>query len=200
MGAGWNLYSMSRINDYYIGEFARDMDLFYDKINNGPGLYAEFGFYLTPEISAGIGLAYLYGCTKKVDGDWKRSLTTTMYAPEIKIRYHFSKNHPGYFMGGGLAWCFGKAVLDSKNAPAPWMDSDHYEPDAQGFGLAIFTGYDWALNETFSIGTELGYRYYTTGDLEENGETWILEYSGSSHKMNLSFSGPFISANLSIKL
>ena len=214
-GGGWALYRMTSINKHYIDEFAKEFEIFDDHIDNGPNLFGEVGYFVSTKVSLDFGVTYLQGDISKkgnlirmdeqgnvIDtSHGKTSLSTTLVAPELKIKYHFPKERIDLFISGGAAWCFGKSALKAKfNLPEGFV-LEEYRFTAQGVGLLASTGVSYNLNKTISLGTEIGYRLFATSGLKDkNGKLWIVDATGKPHKMNLDFSGPFILVGLSLKL
>lgn len=221
-GGGWALYRMTDINKHYIDEFVKEVGFFADHIDNGPNFFGEVGYLVSPKVSANFGVIYLHG-SSSMKGDViitsysyhgteadtffeETSLTTTLIAPELKIKYHFPIGKIDLFFGGGTAWCFGKYVGESTVKSQHGSTSWKSPLTAQGIGFLVSTGASYNLNKTISLGAEIGYRHFATGDLKEkedkNGEprkvgTYLMEIL---RKSNLDFSGPFILGSLSIGL
>lgn len=216
-GGGWGLYRMTNINKHYIDEFAKGIGIFDHHINNGPNLFGEIGYFVSPKVSVSFGINYLRGGmdhkSYQVRTDeqgnvldsslayTKTSLTTTLVAPELKIRYYFPIKKMDLFVSGGTTWCFGKSALKAKfNLPEGFV-LEEYRFTAQGVGLLASTEVSYNLDKTISFGTEIGYRLFATSGLKDkNGKLWIVDATGKPHKMNLDFSGPFILGGLSLKL
>lgn len=220
-GGGWGLYNMNNINKHYIDDFADEVGIFDDQIDNGPNLFGEVGYFISSDVSANAGVTYLHGSTSKKDDVIRtdeygnlldtllgeRTLTTTLVAPHLKIKYHFPLEKIDLFLGGGGAWCFGRSSLRSTGSGAAGREreqtsySNEYKFTAQGLGFLASAGASYDLNETLSIGAEVGYRHYTTGDLKDkDGDAWEVQWLPTYYKMNLDFSGPFILGTLSIRL
>lgn len=224
-GSGWALYRMENINKHYIDEFAKDIGLFDHHIDNGPNVFGEIGYFVMPNVSTNFGVTYVGGGGNQKGNiniiimneygnvldtalvKTKTSITTTLIAPELKIKYHFPLEKVDLFLGGGMAWCFGKSTLKSSGSGAEGGEwqlpsySNEYKFTAQGLGLLGSTGVSYNLNKTVSFGTEIGYRLFATGDLKDkNGKVWIVDATGKPHRMNLDFSGPFILGGLRLKL
>jgi len=216
-GGGWGLYSMKNINRHYIDDFAKEFDIFNDHIDNGPNLFGEIGYFVSPKVSVSFGINYLWGGmdhkSYQVRTDeqgnvldsslayTKTSLTTTLVAPELKIRYYFPIKKMDLFVSGGTTWCFGKSALKAKfNLPEGFV-LEEYRFAAQGVGFMASTGVSYNLNKTISFDTEIGYRVFGTDDLKDkNDKIWIVDATGRPYKMNLDFSGPFVLGRLSIRL
>ncbi len=216
-GGGWALYRMSDIGRY-IDEFSVSDG----HIDNGPNIFGEVGYFVSPKVSTNLGVTYLDGGISykdtviltsysysgtEVDTFFDEgSLTTTLIAPELKIKYHFPIERIDLFFGGGTALCFGKYVRESTVRSQEGSTSWKSPFTAQGIGFLASMGASYHLNRTFSIGVEMGYRYFTTGDLkekeDENDEPQKVGSYASEilRKSNLDFSGPFILGNLSIGL
>lgn len=65
---------MKNINKHYIDEFAKDVGIFDDHIDNGPNLFGEVGYFVWPNVSANLGVTYLHGSiTNQQEGIWKGS-------------------------------------------------------------------------------------------------------------------------------
>jgi len=216
LAPGWGLYSMNDLNKHYIDRFAKVAGIFEDNIDNGPTIYGEVSYVVTPNISASLGVNYLRGQLEEkswenvvVEGEgtlamrWERSLTTTALAPQLMVKYHFPLGDLDLFSGAGLAWCWGKSILKS-DSRIPDLSTSFITEDrfkAQGAGLLGCIGMSHDLSDKFAIGTEIGYRHFVTGDLEtEGGTPWVVEYNGTSHKIKLDFSGAFLLVTLSLRL
>jgi opacity protein-like surface antigen len=221
-GGGWGLYRMTNINKHYIDELARFGGIFDGHIDNGPNLSVGVGYFISPKVSINLGVTYLRGAISNTEDfivtgyDYQGgfadtllvegSLTTTLVAPELEIKYHFPIEKMDLFFGGGTAWCFGRCVLEStvKSQEGSTLGESPYT--AQGIGFLASTGASYNLNKTISFGAEIGYRYFATGDLKEpedkSGEEQKVGTYASEilHKTNLDFSGPFILGSLSIRL
>ena len=215
LGGGWGLYSMGDINKHYIDEFAKEVDIFDDHIDNGATLFGEVGYFASPYYSVNLGVSYLHtGITGKTTGlitdeqgnvvgsyPTKHSLSAFLVAPELKIKYHFPNEKLDWFLSGGTAWCFGKSVLKVESNLPQGIFLEKYRFTAQGLGFLASIGLLYNLNKTVSFGTEIGDRLFVTGDLKDkNGKVWVVDATGKPHKMNLNFSGPFILGSLSIRL
>jgi hypothetical protein len=216
-GGGWGIYSMTKINKHYIDEFAKEVGIFDDHIDNGPNLFGEIGYFVSPKVSVSFGINYLRGGMNhksyRVRTDeqgnvldsspayTKTSLTTTLVAPELKIRYYSPFKKMDLFVSGGTTWCLGKSALKAKfNLPEGSVLEEHRFA-AQGVGLLASTGASYKLNKTISLGTEMGYRLFATSGLKDkNGKAWIVDATGRPYRMNLDFSGPFILGGLRLKL
>jgi hypothetical protein len=176
-GGGWGLYRMTNINKYYIDEIG----IFDDHLDNGPNLFGEIGYFVSPKVSANFGVLYASGNSGQkgninviitneqgnvIDTALRKtetSMIATLIAPELKIKYHFPLEKLDLFVGGGMAWCFGKLTLKSSGSGAEgegWQllpYSNEYKFTAQGLGLLASTGVSYNLNKTISLGTEMGY-------------------------------------------
>jgi hypothetical protein len=224
-GGGWGLYRMTNINKHYIDEFAKGIGIFDHHIDNGPTLFGEVGYFVSPNVSTNFRVTYVGG-----RGDQKgniniiimneqgnvidtalmkteTSMIATLVAPELKIKYHFPLEKLDLFLGGGMTWCFGKLTLKSSGSGAEGEEwqlppySNEYKFTAQGLGLLGSTGVSYNLNKTISFGTEMGYRLFATSGLKDkNGKVWIVDATGRPYRMNLDFSGPFILGGLRLKL
>jgi len=217
LATGWGLYGMDNINKHYIDGFAKEADILEDNIDGGPSIYGEVSYFLTPRISTGFGVLYLRGFSEKKSWEnvlvfpegetyaarWERSLATTAVAPQVTVRYHFPLGDLDLFSGVGIAWCWGKSVLksDERIPDLEISESIEYRYTAQGLGLLGSVGMSHDLTERWAIGTEIGYRHFVTGDLEDPSDNpWAVEYDGRGHKMNLDFSGAFVLVSLSMRL
>jgi hypothetical protein len=219
-GGGWGLYRMTEINKHYLDDFARGLGFFDDHIDNGLTIFGEVGYFLSPKVSVDVGLMHLQGETEKEDlsyrndeyGNviavyrWERSLKTRMMAPQFKVRYHLSTEKVDLFVGGGIAWCFGRATLGSIHWPEwgevePLPPSEHWRFTARGLGLLASAGASLVPTGASSLGAEIGYRYLTTGDLKDkDGNAWKAGSAGTAHRMDLDFSGLFILGRFSLRL
>ena len=214
-GGGWGLYRMTSINKHYIDE----VGIFDGHIDNGLNIFGEVGYFVSPNVSANIEVTYLHGANGKKENMFiangyenqpadtfleEGSLTTTLVAPELKIKYHFSIEKTDLFLSGGVAWCFGKCVLKSTIKTREQSSSGNSPFTAQGVGFLASTGGWYNLNETISLGAEIGYRHFATGDLKErdnNPDRKVgTAMSLTNYKVNLDFSGPFILGGLRLKL
>jgi hypothetical protein len=217
LAPGWGLYSMDDINKHYIDRFAKEAGILDDNIDGGPCIYGEVSYSLTPRISTDFGVLYLQGFSEKKSWDnvlvfpgggryatrWERSLATTAVAPQMMVKYHFPLGDLDLFSGVGIAWCWGKSILksDERVPDLGISESIEYRFTAQGFGLLGSVGMSHYLTERWAIGTEIGYRHFVTGDLEDpSGNPWVVDYGGRGHKMNLDFSGAFLLVSLSVRL
>jgi hypothetical protein len=216
-GSGWGFYSMTEFNNRmdevagYVETIGGRVDI--DHIDNGPTIFGEAGYFVSRNVSVNLGVTYLRGAgSSKVNYTMtvfdyrdmasvdtflvKGSLTTTLVAPELKVKYHFPFEKTDLFLGGGVAWCFGKCVLKSTSGKSLFT--------AQGVGFLSSTGAWYNLNKTISLGAEVGFRYFVTGDLKDkdkDGERKVPTMgSFTGYKTNLDFSGPFILGGLRLKL
>ena len=109
-----------------------------------------------------------------------------------------------FSLTGGMALCLGESVLKGNSSDALGEYTiEEYIFTAQGVGFSGSTCGSYDLNETISIGAEIGYRYFTTGYLrDKDGIVWQVESPDPDmpHKMDLDFNGPFIAVNLSFKM
>jgi len=218
-GGGWGLYNMRDINKHYIDELAELGGISCGHINNGPNIFGEVGYFVSPNVSASLGITYLNGASGKGENMFiaygyenqpadtfleEGSLTTTLVAPELKVKYHFPFEKTDLFLSGGVAWCFGKCVLKSTLKAQGESVSGKSLFTAQGIGSLASTGAWYNLNKTISLGAEVGFRYFVTGDLKDkdkDGERKVgTTGSFTGYKTNLDFSGPFILGGLRLKL
>ena len=219
-GGGWGLYRMTEINKHYIDNFAKRLGFLDDRIDNGLTIFGGVGYFLSPTVSIDVGLMHLQGETAKEDPSyrndeygnviavyrWERYLKTRMMAPQLRVRYHLSEQKVGLFVGGGIAWCFGKATLASTQWPEwgevePLPPSEHWRFTARGLGLLAFAGASMVLTGGCSLGAEIGYRYLTTGDLKDkDGNAWKVGLGDTAHTINLDFSGLYILGRFSLRL
>lgn len=212
-GGGWGLYSMGNINKHYINE----VGIFDDHIDNGPNVFGEIGYFISPNVSANLGVTYLHGgiisrvnailpggYSGEVDSVLvEESVTITALAPELKIKYRLPIKKMDLFFGGGTAWCLGQCVLKSTILPERSISLTS-SFTAQGIGFLASTEAWYNLNKTLSFGAEIGYRHFATGDLK-NGDNDGYGKVGTvmslrNYKVNLDFSGPFILGGLRVKL
>jgi hypothetical protein len=216
-GGGWGVYSMTKINKHYIDEFAKEAGIFDGHIDNGPNLFGEIGYLVSPKVSVSLGINYLQGGMDHksyqvrtdeqgnvIDSSFaytKTSLTTTLVAPEFKIRYYFPTKKMDLFVSGGATWCFGKSALTAKFNLPEGAVLEEYRFTAPGVGLLASTGVSYNLNKTISLGTEMGYRLFATSGLKDkNGKAWTVNATGRPYRMNLDFSGPFMLGSLFIRI
>jgi len=224
-GGGWGLYRMTNINKHYIDEFAKQVGIFDHYIDNGPTLFGEVGYSVSPNVSANFGVTYAGGGGNQrsniniIEMDeygnvintgfvkTETLLSTTLLAPQFKIKYYFPLEKVDLFLSGGMAWYFGKLTLKSSGLGAEgegWQllpYSNERKFTAQGLGLLGSTGVSYNLNKTISLGTEIGYRLFATSGLKDkNGKIWIVDATGRPYRMNLDFSGPFMLGGLRVKL
>lgn len=219
-GGGWGLYRMTEINKHYIDDFAKGLGFFDDHIDNGLTIFGEVGYFLSPTVSVDVGLMHLQGEIEKEEPSyrndeygnvigvcrWERSLKTRMMAPQLRVRYHLSEQKVDLFVGGGIAWCFGKASLASAYWPEwgevePLPPSEHWRFTARGLGLLAFVGASMVPTGRSSLGGEIGYRYLTTGDLKDkDGNVWKVGSGDTAHRMDLNFSGLYILGRFSLRL
>lgn len=215
--AGWGRYKMGNINDHYVSGFAKPLGLLQNDVTNGINLCGEAGWFITRNISTDLAVTYLRARTGKESKDpvcdpygnpighstTKRSLTTSLIARELKVRYHLPRKKSDLFFGVGAVWCRGTAVLRSIMEERGDYDSasDESRYTAQGGGFLFSAGASHNFYRAMSFDTEIGYRHFVTGDLtDEYGEVWYARYLKSGPKMNLDFSGPFILTGLSLRL
>lgn len=216
-GGGWGFYSMTKFNNRmdevagYVEVIGGHVDI--DHIDNGPTIFGEVGYFVSPNVSVNVRVTYLRGAGSSKANytmtvfDYRDmasidtfleegSVTTTLVAPELKVKYHFPFEKTDLFLGGGVAWCFGKCVLKSTSGKSLFI--------AQGIGFLASTGAWYNLNKTISLGAEVGFRYFVTGDLKDkdkDGERKVPTMgSFTGYKTNLDFSGPFILGGLRLKL
>lgn len=188
-GGGWGFYSMTKFNNRmdevagYVEVIGGHVDI--DHIDNGPTIFGEVGYFVSPNVSVNVRVTYLRGA-----GSYKAnytmtvfdyrdmasidtfleevSLTTTLVAPELKIKYYFPIGKIDLFFSAGTAWCFGKGDGETslKERGAWILDNSYKSPSltAQGIGFLASTGTWYNLNKTFSLGAEIGYRHFATGD------------------------------------
>jgi hypothetical protein len=217
-GGGWGLYRMTKFNNRmdevagYIDMIGGHVDI--DHIDNGPTIFGEVGYFFSPRVSVNLGVTYLRGADNykanytmtvydyqdntAVDTFLEEvSLTTTLVAPELKIKYHFPIGKTDLFFSAGTAWCFGKGYGKSTfKERGAWIIDTSKSPTltAQGIGLLTSVGGSYNLNRIFSLGIEIGYRYFATGDEEGKDRHMYLE------SKELDFSGPFILGGLRLRL
>jgi hypothetical protein len=219
LGGGWALYRMTEFNNRmdevvgYVEMIGGHMDL--GHIDNGLNAFGEVGYFVLPNVSVNLGVTYLRGAgsyranytmtmydyreNAAVDTFLEEgSLTATLVAPELKIKYHLLAGRTDLFLGGGGAWCFGKCEGKSTfQERGAWnIDTSYESPTitAQGIGFLTSVGGSYNLNKIVSLGIEIGYRHFATGDEEEKDKHMHL---GSKE---LDFSGPFILGGLRLKL
>ncbi|MBN2184197.1 MAG: outer membrane beta-barrel protein [Candidatus Krumholzibacteriota bacterium] len=211
LGGGIGFYNMSNINDEYIDWVSGALGIFEDKIEAGPGFSGSVGYMVSPRISVDIGITFLKGISEgdgTIEGedafgdpffmDFDSELRTTLLATEVKSRYYIPVGAVDLFVGAGLAWCYGKAVIDI-DFSAEMPDGDTYT--AHGLGLAASLGGYWEVRRPFSIFCEAGYRHYKTGTLKDSdGEKWTMDILDGNPEIDLDFSGFFIVGGISIAI
>jgi len=218
-GGGWGFYSMTEFNNRmdevagYVEMIGGHVDI--DHIDNGPTIFGEAGYFVSRNVSVNLGVTYLGGVgsykanytmtvydyrdNASVDTFLEEgSLTATLVAPELEIKYHFPIGKPDLFFGGGVALCFGKCEGKSTfQERGAWnIDTSYKSPTitAQRIGFLTSVGGSYNLNKIISLGIEIGYRHFATGDEEEKDKHMHL---GSKE---LDFSGPFILGGMRLKL
>ncbi len=211
LGGGYGSYSMSKINDEYIDWSSESLGIFADKIDAGPGFLCSVGYVVSPRFSVDLGISFLKGISESegaIEGediygnpffmDFTSELRTTLLATEIKSKYLIPAGPVDLFVGAGLAWCYGKAVIDldfSSEIPDGWTYTAH------GFGIAGSLGGYWEVREPISIFCEAGYRYYTTGTLKDSdGKKWTMDILEDNPEIDLDFSGVFIAGGISFAI
>jgi len=228
-GGGWGVYSMTKFNNRmdeiaeYVEMTGGHVDI--GHIDNGPSVFGEVGYFVSPNVSANLRVTYLrgagsykenfiwtvygYGDNSAVDTSLEEgSLTATLVAPELKIKYHFLAERTDLFLSGGIAWCFGKCEGKSTfQERGAWIiDTSYKSPTltAQGIGFLTSVGGSYNLNKIISLGVEIGYRHFATGNLKNRDNDGYGKVgtvmSLRNYKVNLDFSGPFILGGLSIRL
>lgn len=215
LGGGWGTYAMSSLSDDYIGKVAVPMDVFGEKIENGPGFSFYGGYFVLPNLSIGLGYSYLAGATDH-KGEWtyldlygetqtialSSDLKTSLHAPELRARYYFTAEKAAVFLGGSIAWCYGRASLD---VDFEGIDGEAYDYSGHGLGAGGSVGLVYEISRPFSFFVETGYRYYKTGTLkDDDGEEWtldILTEGGSSGPgVDLDFGGFFVTGGFSLSI
>lgn len=212
LGGGWSAYSMGNLNDHYFQDFAIPIGLFDQKLGNGPILSGELNYSLSQTTVLDLGVAYFrttesyasfhsmnYGNgtsgPARVDSDFK----TSALAPYLNINYCFPTIFGSISIGGGFLYGFGKGTLTVKaigletTPPGMELGRTVYEARASGFGGNGETTAFFRMNRTLTFGLSFGYRYLSTGDLKtDDGDPWVVTFTGIENTMNLDFSGPYI--------
>lgn len=211
LGAGVGSYNMSKINDEYIDWASGTIGIFDDEIERGPGFSGSIGYLISPRVSIDFGMTFLRGISDKDDRlelediygdpfymDFKSELRTTLLATEVKARYFIPVDPVDIFVGGGIAWCYGKASLDLDYADE---DSEAYTYTSHGLGLEASLGGYVEIYSPVSLFCEAGYRYYKTGNLKDSdGKKWKLDALDGEPVMDLDFSGFFFAGGISIAI
>jgi opacity protein-like surface antigen len=216
-GGGWSRFSMSQFNDDYIDVYLSSEGYLDDHIDNGPHLMAEVEYLFAGRISASLGLSYLSAKVetdydywiRELDGligpyDATTQLKTTLVAPEVKLRYRVPLRFGDAYLGGGAAWCFGKATIRGDSD----FGSSEYKMTGDGLGFQGLAGISFDLNRWFSLGAEFGYRHYVTEpaslklELEgtDDGEDKVGVAVEMWPALELGFNGLYASVVVSLKL
>ncbi len=214
VGGGWGKYDMSSLNDDYIEKVGRQLDVFSDGIQGGPGFSAGAGYFVLPDLAFGLGLTWLAG---SADHDGKHVIDTiegpvvldidsemkaSMIAVELRLKYYLPAAPPcrrvRVFLGGSFALCYGTISLDVDYAG---YDSDSYDFSAWGPGFSLSAGLKAEIAGPFSIFAGTGYRHYGTRTLKDGaGEEWILDILEDKPPIDLDFSGWFAMGGFSLCL
>ncbi len=206
LAGGWARFAMGPINERYIDGFARQVGILGDHLSNGLDMQAELSYDVRPTLSVAVSVGYLRARIAEdsemvirddqgyvVDrASFSRSLSSAAVCPGLGVKLHSSQGARQMFLRAGLLWCFGRARLElDLDAEEDPLHEDH-EYAAQGLGGLVSFGGLYDLTGWSSLGVEFGYRRLSTGDLEEDGEEWVVD--GCS--MNLEFTGPYLLATV----
>lgn len=199
-GGTW--YDMENFNDYMT--YAKRLGLPSSPLYGGPNLGGEFDLFLNEKISVGLGVDYvwedadaafyaLFGSgLKKIAAD----MEVSFMAPRMHLKLHNLQGPWNYHFGVGVAYIFGKAKLAIDTVGGSVMDLDLEENGVGAFGAA---GASYTFAAPFTIGGQLGYRYYHAGELDD-GELVLLYNALGMHKMlELDFSGIYAVASIGMK-
>ena len=179
---------------------------FYEKeINSAYEFNGEFGYFLTPKTSVNVGLLYLESRRLQAEGNFiiengrDYSVSASMISPYCLIRYFFPMTNVNYYLSCGQALCFGNMDYYYQ---IPGSFHTYYfgrSYTAIGVGFLSSAGAYYRIRHFFSLGGEIGYRYLSTADLENEGGDTLSTLSGNNN-INLDFSGFYISGGISFRL
>ncbi len=199
ISGGWGSARMSRLNE-------RTRAIYAKEINSAYEFDGEFGYFLTPKTSVNVGLLYIESRRLQAEGNFiiengsDYSIDASMISPYFLIRYFFPMTNVDYYLSFGQGLCFGN--MDYYYYEIPFGTRTYYfggSYSAIGVGFLASAGAYYRIRHFFSLGAELGYRYLSTGDLEnKEGETFST-ISGDNN-INLDFSGFYISGGISFRL
>jgi hypothetical protein len=209
LAGGWGRYEMASINEDYIDGFARPAGIFTDRLDNGLDVSAEVAYSVRPSLFVGLTIAFLrtrtgdesdflvrdqYG-TVVEQAPFHRSIEARAVCPELRVAYHSRQGGKRMFVGAGVVLCLGSAryELDLDTQDDPLHEEHDYS--ATGVGASASFGGMYDLTGWLSAGVEFGYRHLSTGDLEDNGEEWVVE----GRAMNLQFTGPYLLATVAVR-
>ncbi len=198
IAGGWGSARMSRLNEFSRTFYAKE-------INSAYEFDGEFGYFLTPKTSVNVGLLYLESRRLEaesnviIENGRDYSIDASMISPYYLIRYFFPMTNVDYYLAFGQGLCFGNAdyYYEIPGGIRTYYFGGSYS--AIGVGFLASAGAYYRIRHFFSLGAELGYRYLSTGDLEnKEGETFST-ISGDNN-INLDFSGFYISGGISFRL
>ncbi len=207
-GGGYGLFRMKSINEDYIENFAREFDLFENTIDSGPHLFVEIGMFVSPNTSVNFAIEYLKAGTEHgaviVDSlvayNQKSKLDVSMMALRLRFKHYVLSEPAGLFFSGSISRISGSSDIGFETDDPHAVSPLDYSFSAIGVGLASSVGLSFKVRPRFILDIEAGYRYYSSGDLEDDtGRVWQVEYGGR-FPINLDFTGPFLSADIALAL
>jgi hypothetical protein len=208
VGGGYGLFRMKSINEDYIENFAREFDIFENTIDSGPHLFGEIGMFVSLNTSVNFAVEYLKAVTEheSVISDLfdtytrKGRMEVSMMALRLRFKHYLLAEPVGLFISGGASRISGDCNSKFETTDPRAISPESYSFSAVGVGLASSVGVSFKIQPRFILDFEAGYRYYSSGDLEDNdGQVWQVEYGGQ-FPMNLDFTGPFLSADIALVL
>lgn len=181
------------------------------KISSGPGIDANVLFKMNDRISCKAGALYLFpaplnltpGLHPTVFPDqWPISLSKSNYdatfylvSPTLGVEYNVPFDMTKLRFSASLAYLFGQAKYNSDiyYDDLPFTSHQKISFASNGIGYIFSASMSLRVSRTFCINPNLGYRFLKTGELhDKTGFKW----SG----MRLDFSGPFVGANVQLKM
>jgi hypothetical protein len=208
VGGGYGLFRMKSINENYIENFAREFDIFENTIDSGPHFSGEIGMFISPNTSVNFAVEYLKADTEHetVISDFfsaytqKSRLDVSMMALRLRFKHYLLTGPVGLFLSGAISRISGDCNSKFETSNPRAISLANYSFSAVGVGLASSVGVSFKIEPRYVLDIETGYRYYSSGDLEDDsGRVWQVEYGGR-FPMNLDFSGPFLSADIALVL
>ncbi len=197
IGLGGGRYNLGDINKYYIEEFGRTVGLLKDNLHLGLDLHLGLEKYLSATYSLDIGISFLYARSTSVPtNSWpwdhrKSSLVTLLVGPEVNLKHSWPVHRHHLFLSGGLGGYYGEVILGASESPS--VSDQDYFARSFGLGVQLSSGMILRLTSSLSLGPELGYRLYRSGDLQNDGDD-VRSLNGIrfDRTPRLDFSGPFL--------
>lgn len=199
-GGTW--FDMKNINDY-VG-YADQLGLPASPLYKAPNFGAEIDFFLNEQVSVGIGADYVTeDADAALDGlaagglsHMMADMEVSFIAPRAQIKLHNLQGAWDYHFGVGAAFILGTAELSIATLGGDVTNLDLEENGVGAFGMA---GASYEIAPPFTIGGQLGYRYYYAGKLDDGELNMFYSALGTREMLELDFSGVYAVVSLGMR-